>query len=86
VSGKAQVDPAAVPISGDLRLTTPAAIREVAERTFAALREARAAARGMTDDELAVAVGRSFADHQLDDEQLVGQLGSRRIADADGGE
>lgn len=81
VSDKAQVDPAAVPISGDLRLTTTATIREIAERTFSALREARAAARGMTDDELAVAVGRSFADHQLDDEQLVGQLGARRIAD-----
>ena len=81
VSDKAQVDPAAVPISGDLRLTTTATIREIAERTFAALREARAVARGMTDDELAAAVGRSFVDHQLDDEQLVGQFGARRIAD-----
>jgi len=81
VSDKAQVDPAAAPIAGDLRLITPAAIGEVAERTFAALREARAAARGMTDDELAAAVGRTFADHRLDDEQLLAELGTRRICD-----
>lgn len=81
VSHKASIDPAAVPIAGDLRIAAPEVVRSLAERTFAGLRQARAAARGLSDSQLAERISAEFAANGLGTEHLVGELGVRRIAD-----
>lgn len=81
VSDKSNVDAAAIPLAGELRMCNCETIRQIAARASDALRHARAAARGMTDPELALAVERAFADHRLDDVHLLDDLGARRISD-----
>lgn len=81
VSDKAQIDPAAVPLAGDLRLCSSATIREIAARASDALREARAAARGLSDEQLAAGVSRALTNHGVDDDPLQLELGGRRVAD-----
>jgi hypothetical protein len=81
VSPKSTIDSAAAPLSGDTRICSPATIRVIAGRTAEALRQVRAASRGMSDQQLAAAVARIFADHRLTSEHVLAELGSRRIAD-----
>jgi hypothetical protein len=81
VSDKSEIDAAAIPLAGDLRMCSCEAVRQIAARASDALRHSRAAARGMTDSDLALAVDRAFADHRLDDDHLLEDLGARRISD-----
>jgi hypothetical protein len=80
VSPKTNVDDAAVPIAGELRLCAPEIVRGVGERTFDALRQARAAARGLSDEQLAASVAAAFSEHDLAVDDLISELGARRIA------
>lgn len=81
VSPKATVEASAAPLAGELRLVEPGRLRDIAARTFDALRHARAAARGMTSSELEAAIAQAFADRGLSTEAVVAELGTRRIAD-----
>lgn len=81
VTHKAVVHPAAAPIAGDVRMISPAAIREIAELTFEALREVRAAARGLSDSEIARRIANAFAARGLHSSALIERLGLRRVSD-----
>lgn len=81
VSHKESVDTVAQPIAGDLLLVEPALLRDTLERAAAALREARATARGLSDDAFAAEIGAAFTRHGLDTDSLVSALSARRIAD-----
>jgi hypothetical protein len=81
VTHKENVHPAAAPIAGDVRMTSPEAVREVAELTFEALREVRAAARGLSDSEITSHIIAAFAARGLDSATLMDSLGSRCVSD-----
>jgi hypothetical protein len=72
---------AAIPIAGELCLCSPEALRSIAQRTSDALRRVRAAARGMSDTQLAATVADAFAQSSLESSDLRGELGARRIID-----
>jgi hypothetical protein len=61
-------------------MAAPDVIRAVAEKAFETLREVRAAARGIPDDELASRVATGFVARQLDTAPLVTELGAQRVA------
>lgn len=81
VTHKAMIYPAAASIAGDVRMTSPDAVRDIAELAFDSLREARAAARGLSETELSDRVSGAFAARGLDSATLAGKLGSRRVSD-----
>jgi hypothetical protein len=81
VTPKTQIDPAALPIAGEVRMAAPEGIRAVAGRTFEAVREVTAVARGLSDDELASSIAAAFLAGQLDTAALVAELGPARVAD-----
>jgi hypothetical protein len=82
VTHKTQIDSGAPPIAGDVRMVAPSVIRAAAARTFEAFREVRAAARGLSDDELASRIAAAFVARALDTAALATELGPRRVADA----
>lgn len=67
-------------IAGDVRMVTPGVVREIADRTFEALREARAAARGLSDGELAQKITAAFLARGLDTETVAADVGPRAIS------
>jgi hypothetical protein len=81
VAHKTSVHDAAVPIAGELCLCPPEVLRSIARRTFDALRHVRAAARGLSDAQLADRLADAFADAGLDNPALLAELGARRIID-----
>lgn len=81
VTHKENVHPAAAPIAGDVRVTSPEVVRQVATRTFQALREVRAAARGLSDSEITNHIIAAFAARGLDSAALMDSLGTRCVSD-----
>ncbi len=61
-------------------MVTPGVVREIADRTFEALREARAAARGLSDGELAQKITAAFLARGLDTETVAADVGPRAIS------
>ena len=81
VTHKELVHSAAAPIAGDVRMISPEALRDVGELAFEALREVRAAARGLADSEITGRIVTAFAGRGLDSLTLMTKLGLRRVSD-----
>jgi hypothetical protein len=81
VSYKTFVDPAAAAVARDVTLLDPAVIREMASRAIAVYREVRPRARALTDDQLAATLAEELRWKRLRSEELLGELGKRRVAD-----
>lgn len=56
-------------------------IREIASRAIAVYREVRPRARALTDEQLAATLAEEFRRKQLRSDDLLAELGKRRIAD-----
>jgi Helicase C-terminal domain len=81
VSYKTFVDPAAAAVARDVMLVDPVLIREIAARAIAVYREVRPRARALTDEQLAATLAAEFRRKRLRSDDLLGELGERRLAD-----
>jgi hypothetical protein len=81
VAYKTFVDPAAAAVARDVTLVDPAVIREIASRAIEVYRDARPRARALTDDQLAATLAEGFRRQRLRSEDLLADLGDRRVAD-----
>lgn len=81
VTYKQVVGDATPAIAGDVRMVSPDVVRSLGDRVFDALRDVRAAARGLSDDDLAQSVTAAFAARQLDTATVAAELGVRTVAD-----
>lgn len=81
VSYKTTVDPAAAAVAREVTLVDPAVIFEIASRAVAVYREVRPRARALRDEQLAATLADEFRRKRLRSDDLLGELGTRRLAD-----
>ena len=81
ISYKTFVDPVAAGVSRDVTLVDPSTVREIASRTLSVYREVRPRSRALTDEQLAAAFAAQFRRKRLRSEDLLAELGQRRLAD-----
>ena len=81
ISHKTFVDPPAADVAREVVLVEPGLIREIAARVIAVMREVRPRARSMTDEQLAATIAAEFKRNRLRTDDLLDELGGRRLAD-----
>lgn len=80
LSYKTTIDPAAAAVAREVMLIDPAVVREIAARALAVHREVRPRARALTDEQLAATIADEFRRHRLRSDDLLAELGRRRVA------
>lgn len=81
VSPKTTIHPDAKAVAGDVRLAAPTTITAISRGVIEIHRALRARAPGLSDEGLAAAFATAFVDRRMGNEELLAQLGRRRIAD-----
>ena len=81
ISYKSFVDPVAAGVAREVTLVDPSTVREIAARALFVYREVRPRSRALTDEQLAAAFAVEFRRKRLRSEDLVAELGQRRIGD-----
>lgn len=79
ISPREAIDPDAAKLAADQALVTADVIRDIARRCVAAHSEARAQARGLSNEALAADLASRFDREHLDTPSLVTELGARRV-------
>lgn len=81
VSHKSVVDERAAAIARDVVHLEPALIRELGRRALALHREIRPRGRALSDEQLIATIADEFRRRQLRSDDLISELGQRRLAD-----
>jgi hypothetical protein len=80
ISPREAIDPDAAKLAADQALVTADVIRDIARRCVTAHSEARAQARGLSNEALAADLASRFDREHLDTSSLVTELGARRVS------